>query len=143
MFTNPTITDFKGYFTRDFDYGTDPENNILDADLTKALNQTVMNINVGIFPTQQPYTYGFLLMMAHFLSENMLASSQGISGKYDFLLNNKSVGSVSVGITIPDQFLRNPIYAMYMRTNYGAQFIQFVFPLLQGTMFSVRGAVHP
>lgn len=65
MFINPSVTDFKTYFTRDFPYGT-ANNTVLDSDITKAIAEANFNFNSALFSTQSEYSMGFLYLTAHF-----------------------------------------------------------------------------
>lgn len=142
-FTNPSVSDFKLYFTRDFPYGTDPETNVLDTDISKALTLAGINFNQNLWATQETYNIGFLLLSAHYLVMDLRASSQGINGQFAFLEQSKSVGSVSQSFAIPQRVLDNPDWAMLMKTNYGAQFLQLIIPQLAGQIYSVVGSTRP
>lgn len=130
-FVNPTVADFQNYFTRDFPYGV-TDDTVMDSDIVRALNDASVNFNPCLFGYQNVYTTAYLLLAAHFLVMNLRASSQGISGKYTWLLNSKSAGSVSAGMTIPDRILENPELAMLSQTNYGAQYLFMILPQLAG-----------
>lgn len=138
-FNNPTVTDFKNYFTRDFPYGTDSNTSVLDSDISKALQLTFINFNPDLWPDQNSYSIGYNLLSAHYLVMNLRMSSQGINGQFAFLEQSKSVGSVSQGFAIPQRVLDNPDWAVLMKTNYGAQYLQLVLPQLSGQIFTVRG----
>lgn len=142
-YLNPTITDFKEYFTRDFPYGTDPETSVLDSDIGKAYGQVNFAINPALFSNQTDYTLGYLWLAAHWLVTDLRASSQGISGKYNWLESSKSVGSVSQGFTIPQRILDNPLFAMYSGTSYGAKYLQLLLPGLTGQVFIAPGRTLP
>lgn len=142
-FLNPSITDFKNYFVRDFPYGTDPQISILDADIGKAFGQTNFAINPGLFSNQESYTIGYLYLSAHWLCVDMQASSQGISGQYNWPVTSKSVGSVSESVTIPQRILDNPLFSMYSQTPYGAKYLQLLLPQLTGQMFIAWGRTKP
>lgn len=139
MYTNPTVADFQAYFNRDFPYGNADLTTVQDADINKALDQQQNIINQSLFWNQNVYTQGALLLAAHFLVLNLRASSQGIAGKFEWLQNAKSSGSISVGISIPDRLLENPEFAVLVSTTYGTQFLYIVLPLLTGQMYSVFG----
>lgn len=142
-YQNPSVADFKNYFSRDFPFGEDIETSVTDADITKAMTQTVVSINQGLFCNQPSYTIGFQLLTAHFLVLNLRSSSQGINGQYSFLESSKSVGSVSQSFSIPQRILDNPLWAMFMKTNYGAMYIEMIFPMLTGQVFTVMGTTLP
>lgn len=141
-YTNPSATDFKNYFVRDFPYGVDTTE-VMDSDITSALADANFNFNPALFANQSAYTLGFLLLAAHYLVLNLRASSQGISGQYSWLQTSKGVGSVNEGITIPQRILDNPEFAMLSKTNYGAKFLSFILPQLCGNIFSVQGGTRP
>lgn len=142
-YSNPTITDFKNYFNRDFPYGADIDTEVTDNDIAKAYGQTNFAINPGLFSNQENYTLGYLWLSAHWLVTDLRASSQGISGQYNWLEASKSVGSVSEGFTIPDRILKNPTFAMYSKTNYGSKYLQLLLPQLAGNMFIAYGRTTP
>lgn len=143
MFNDPTIAEFKTYFFRDFPYGTTAEDNVVDQDISNALQDAGFNFNPDFFQSQQNYTLGFLLLTAHFLVTNLRASSQGIAGQYSWLSSSKGVGSVSEGISIPERILANPELAMLSKTNYGAKFLFLILPQLTGQIFSICGGTQP
>jgi Protein of unknown function (DUF4054) len=142
-FINPSVADFKAFFTRDFPYGTDPNTSVLDSDIAKAMTFTNVNMNQGLFGYQASYNIGYFLLTAHYLVMNLRASSQGINGQFNFLENSKGVGSVSQAFAIPQRILDNPDWAILCKTNYGAQFIQLILPQLAGNIFSVHGSTRP
>lgn len=139
-FTNPAVQDFKNFFTRDFPYGTDPNVAILDDDIAKAFTFANPNINPALFGDQGSYTTAYLLLSAHYLVMNIRSSSQGISGQFSFLQQSKSVASVAESFAIPQRILDNPALAIFCKTNYGAQYVQFILPQLTGQIFNVCGA---
>ncbi len=142
-YQNPSVADFKAYFTRDFPYGTDTETSVLDADIAKAFGQTNVNINPGLFADQGSYTIAYLLLAAHWLVWDLRASSQGINGQFSFLEQSKSVGSVSQSFAIPERIQADPYMAMLMKTNYGAKYIQLLLPQLAGQMYITHGSTRP
>lgn len=137
-YVNPSISDFKAFFNRDFMYGTDLTT-VMDGDIGKAQIQAQNTVNPNLFNNQSLYTNGLQLLSAHFLVQNLRASSQGIAGKFDWATNSKSVGSVSASFSIPQRILDNPEFSIYAATVYGVQYLAMVIPLLTGQMFSVAG----
>ena len=142
-FSNPSVQDFKDFFNRDFPYGDDPNNFVLDSDIAKAFQFTNVNMNQSLFGDQGSYTVGYMLLSAHYLVTNLRASSQGMNGQYNFLQNSKSVSAISEAFSIPQRILDNPDWAMLCKTNYGAQFIQLVLPQMGGQMWIAYGSTRP
>lgn len=143
-YTNPSIAEYKTYFYRDFPFGTDPEDNVTDADVAKAFTMAnCFGINQELFDDQGCYTTGYMLLSAHFMVLNLRSSSQGINGKWSWLEQSKSVGSVSQSFAIPQRILDNPAWAALMSTNYGAQLMGLLLPQLVAPGFVVCGSTRP
>ena len=143
MYTDPDEQDFKNYFVRDFPYGIDSAKNILDQDIINALSDAKANLNTGLCGTQEVYTLFYLLLAAHFLVLSIQASSQGISGSFEWPASSKSVGSVSEGLSIPQRILDNPEFSYYTKTPYGAKYLMMVLPQLSGQIYAVYGGTQP
>lgn len=143
MFLNPTITEFKNYFTRDFPYGTDPTTSVIDQDIAKAYGQTNININQDNWANQGQYTIGYLFLSAHWLVIDLRMASQGINGQYSWIETSKSVQGVAQGFGIPQRILDNPEFAMLAKTNYGAKYLMLVLPQLSGQIFTAYGRTLP
>lgn len=143
MFNAPTIADFKARFYRDFPYGTDMNVAVLDQDILIAFNSCDNTINQGLYVNQSNYSENYLLLSAHFLVLNLRSSSQGLNGQYNWTQNSKSVQGVSEAFSIPQQVLDNPNYMAYTKTNYGAMFLNNLWPQLAGQMFTVFGRTNP
>lgn len=141
-YSNPSIADFKGYFNRDFPYGNTFEQ-VMDDDITKGLADAGTFINQTLFSSQSNYTVAYLLLAAHNLVLNLRASSQGITGQYNFLQNSKGAASVSESFAIPQRILDDPMFSMLTKTNYGAKYLFQILPLLSGQMFVVAGRTLP
>jgi hypothetical protein len=139
----PTIEDFKAYFFRDFPYGTDPSTSVIDQDISNAYLSAAAAMNQKLFQDQQSFNVGWLLLSAHYMVMNLRASSQGVSGQFGWLQASKGVGSVNEGFSIPQRILDNPEFSYLTKTNYGAQYLMMILPLLTGQMFSVCGRTLP
>ena len=144
-YTQPAVTDFKSRFDRDFGYAADQSDMTLvrDKDINTAFGQTVANFNAGLFPSQALYTEAFLLLSAHYLCMNLLASSQGLAGSAQWLTNSKAVGNVSEGFAIPERIMRSPFLSIYSRTLYGMNYLSIIAPLLVGNVGLVCGDTTP
>ena len=142
MFNNPTVTEFKTYFFRDFPYGSTLDT-VTDQDISNALQDAAINFNSDFWADQNAYTTGFLLLSAHMMVMALRASTQGIAGQYNWLDASKSVGSVSESFSIPQRILDNPEFAMLTKTTYGAKFLFLVLPQLCGNIFVSFGRTLP
>lgn len=143
VFLNPTIDEFKAYWSRDFPYSNNPAEGVTDNDINKAFSQTNVNINPALFANQGQYQIGYLLLAAHYLVTDLRMASQGLNGQYNWAEQSKSVGSVSQSFAIPPKILENPYFAMLARTNYGAKYLELLMPQLAGAMFPVFGRTLP
>lgn len=137
-----TVAEFKAWFYRDFPYSND-ETGIQDTDILKAFAEASMNFNESLFSTDDEKKLGFLYLAAHYLVIDIQNSSQGINGKYEGIMSSKSVGSVSVGYTIPDWVMASPIYSLLSQSKYGMKYLSLIIPLLIGNVGVVKGATHP
>lgn len=137
----PTVADFKERFDRDFQFASDQTDltKVRDIDVTRAFTSAGANFNVGLFPNQAIYSEAFLLLSAHYLCVNILASTQGLGGQATWLTNSKAVGSVSEGISVPDRILRSPTLSIYSRTMYGMTYLSIIAPLLVGNVVCIEG----
>lgn len=143
-YTNPNVQDFKDYFYRDFPYGTDLNNNVVDADIAKAMFQASITINQSLFPVgQEQYNIGYYNLSANIMCQNFAQSSQGIGSQNDWMVNAKAVGNVSSSYTIPQEILDNPLYSFYTQNRYGLAYLMMVWPYLKGVSFVVRGRTLP
>ena len=144
-----TVSEFKEWFYRDFPYSSDESgesgelDGVTDQDILKAFAEASMNFNPSLFPTIQDQKLGFLYLAAHYLVIDIQNSSQGLNGRYEGIMSNKSVGSVSVGYTIPDWVMGSPIYSLLSQSKYGMKYLSLIIPQLIGNIGVVKGATHP
>lgn len=144
--TQPTVSEFKAFFNRDFNYApdSDPTNldYIGDSDISKAISEALINFNTTLFGENDEKTIVFMYLAAYYLVENIKASSQGIGSQFNFPITSKSVGSVSAGYQIPDRILKNPQFAMYASNAYGVRYIQYAEPWTIGNIRTVAGQTN-
>lgn len=139
-----TVAEFKTWFSRDFPYSEDGDlTGVTTHDIQKAFAEAWMNFNSSFFETEDDKKLGFLYLSAHYLVIDLQNSSQGINGKYEGLMTNKSVGSVSVGYTIPNWVTDHPIYSLLSQTKYGLKYLSLIIPMLVGNVVAVKGITHP
>lgn len=142
-YTNPTVTDFKSYFDRDFPFGQTIEQ-VRDVDVQRAIDAvTDDNFNPSLFGSQASYTLGYLLLAAHLMVMSLRASSQGIAGQFSWLVASKNVGNVAESFNIPTRILENPNLAILSKTTYGARYLFQILPFLTGNAKSICGGTHP
>lgn len=143
MFQNPSIQDFKNYFSRDFPYGIDPELNIVDQDIANAF-MFCYDINQNLFSTQENYTLGFLLLAAHNLVLSIRQSSQGLSSGFgNWNETSKGVGGINQSFSIPQPIIDNPSFSHFNTTLYGQRYFSLIYNATIGYMYSVEGQTKP
>ena len=142
-FANPTIDEFKSYWTRDFPYNADPKEGVTDSDIAKAFSQTNFSINQNLFDDQGNYTTAYMLLAAHYLVIDIRMAMRGLNSTYTWATTNKSVGSVSESYAIPSQFMDSPFLMMLSQTDYGAKYLSLILPLMSGNVLLVPGATLP
>lgn len=144
-YSNPSIADFKGYFTRDFPYSADPADGVTDQDIANAMQRTNITINQTLFPDGQAnFTIGYYYLTAHFLVTAIQVSGQGLFGKGTAgVEQSKSVGSVSQSFAIPQSFLENPFFAGLSKTAYGLEYFNMIYPYLVGKATYAHGRTLP
>ena len=127
-----TISEFKSYFARDFNFApADDQGNIdqyiVDADITKAITESVLNFNDGLF--NDPATI-FMYLVAYTLVVNLQNSAKGISSQAKFPINSNSVGGVSISFAIPERYAKDAFIQQYTKNGYGMKYLELVLPYL-------------
>ena len=130
-----TISDFKTYFARDFNFApADDQGNIdqyiVDADITKAIAEAQVNFNDSLFSDNLGII--FIYLVAFHLVANLQNSSKGISSQSKFPISSTSVGGVSISFQIPARYANDPIVQQYAQNGYGKKYIEFALPYLVG-----------
>ena len=141
MWNIPSISTFKTFFARDFNFASATDANdlsfICDSDIEKAFCEANAFFNPGlgygakVVPTDlyDPVTIAYLYLAAGFLVESIKNSTKGIASQFNFPVNNKSVGGVSVGYAVPEKWLKNPTVSMLSMNGYGLTFLRQSLPL--------------
>jgi len=142
-FTNPSVSDFKVYFVRDFSYGADAAINVMDSDITKGIDDASVFINTELFGEQDIYDVAFLNLAAHFMVMSLQASSQGVNGQFEWNHGSKGVGSISESFQVPQRIMENPQYAWLVKTHYGLKFLMMILPQLSGQIYTIAGSTRP
>lgn len=131
-----TITDWEKYTDSVMAY-------IADEDITKAIDEASFNINDALFDTQAHYSMSYLYMAAHYLCNDILASSQGINSQYNWIVTSKSVGNVSQSFGVPDSVQQDPYLAYFCTTRYGMKYLSLVLLQLRGNVAIAYGTTQP
>lgn len=144
-FAVPTVADFKSRFDRDFAFAKDQTDltKVRDVDVQRGLTQAGVSVNPALFDTQARYSEAALVLAAHFLCQNLLASSQGLQSAAQWLTSSKAVGNISEAFSIPDRIAKSPILSAYSKTQYGMQYLAMVTPYLVGNVQHAEGATLP
>lgn len=129
-----SVSDFKAYFARDFNYApADDQGNIdtyvVDADITRAINEASQNFNDSLFSDP---TIMFMYLVAYQLVVNLQNSAKGISSQAKFPINSTSVGGVSISFQIPDRYSKDAFLQQYTKNGYGMKYLELVLPYTVG-----------
>ncbi len=131
----PSVNDFKNYFVRDFNFApsTDAANldYIIDADVTRAIEEAQINFNHTLFDSGSINTI-FMYLVAFHLVSNLQNSSKGISSQSKFPISSNSVGDVSITFQIPDRYAKDAFIQSYTINGYGMKYLSLVLPYLVG-----------
>lgn len=146
MYTAPAVSVFKAYFTRDFSYAPDSDADnlayVTDADIEKAYDQAVANFNDSLFEDDITQMV-FLWLSAFYLVYDLQTSSHGISSQANFPISSKSVGNVSVGYTVPEQYAKDPFLSVFTGNGYGLKYLSYLVPRLRGNFQYAGGGTNP
>lgn len=137
-----TVLAFKAHFSRDFQYGTTPEQ-VMDSDITRAFSEARVNLNQSLFISDEEITLAYLYLTAHYLVHDLKTAASGAAGGADNPVSSRTVGNVSESYAIPLAFVDNPLFSFLAKTGYGQKFLSFVIPRLVGNIGSVEGATRP
>ncbi len=141
-FAPPTVADFEAYFDRGFPYGPGKES-IRPSDVQRALDAVPPVFNATIW-TDTEATQAYLFAAAHFLVLDIqtaggLGASEGLDSRGQGIIQQNSVGQVSVSYAIPEKIQNDPILNQFMQTGYGQRYLQMITPRLVGNMAVVSG----
>jgi len=125
------INDFKTYFARDFNYGTNLDQ-ILDSDIIKAINQANIFIHRGIIPDNYLVT-AFQYLTAHFLVINYRMSFNGVQSVGQQIVQSNSQG-VTESYAIAKDFTKSTVLNSYAKTDFGLFYLSIIKPLLIGNV---------
>ena len=137
-----TVAEFKTWFQRDFPFSNDASQGVTDADILKAFAEASFVFNKALFDESEQKT-AFLYIAAHYLVIDLKNSSMGLRGAFNGLMTNKSVGSVSVGYSMPNWILEHPLYSLIAQTPYGIKFLSLMVARCVGNFGVVKGATQP
>ena len=107
-----------------------------DSDILDAFTEARVNFNAGLFPNCEIALKVFLYLAAHYLTVDFM---NALGSNQIGIMTSKSVGSVSVGYSIPAWLLNNPTLSMYASTGYGVKYASLIKPYLTGNVFIVSG----
>lgn len=118
-------------------------NYVLDSDITKAFGEARVNFNQSLFGRDENITLAYLYLTAHYLIMDLQNALSGVESKGGFIVNSRSVGSVSEGYAIPEKYTKSPVYSYYAQTGYGLKYLSFLTNRAIGNVVSVAGATRP
>lgn len=141
-----TVQYFKEYFYRDFPYSVSQTDfsGIVNADIDKAMKEAALTYNPNLFDKgseEEKIAFGYLT--AHYLVIDIANSTSGLANKFKGYISNKSVGSVSVGYSLPSWITDSPILSLLAQTGYGAKYLALMMTNMVGNVAIAKGATQP
>jgi hypothetical protein len=134
----PSVSDFKTYFVRDFNFAPENDQNvdkyIVDADIIRAITESQASFNETLFGDNA--TIIFMYLVAYTLVVNIQNSSKGISSQAKFPISSNSVGDVSITFQIPDRYQKDALLQQYTKNGYGMKYLELALPYLVGVTSS-------
>lgn len=137
-----TIEEFKTFFSKDFEYGTE-QDQVSDADIAKAMTEASMNFNEGLFENDDQKKIIFSYLTAYYLVVDINnANTQGASNNGG-LLTYRQVRNVAESFKVPKWVEENPMFSQFAQNGYGLKYITMMYPYLIGRVGIVGGATLP
>lgn len=137
-----TIEEFKEYFPKDFDYGTE-DGQVSDAEIARAMAEAGMNYNEAILECCDSKKIIFAYLTAYYLVVDMNnANTQGASNNGG-LLTYRQVRNVAESFKVPKWIEENPMLSMFAQNGYGLKYVTMIYPYLIGNVGIVGGATLP
>ena len=148
-----TIAEFKAYFVRDFEYGTQPDSGspsttIMDSDIQKALDESELLFNTTLWPDDASQKPPFYQLTAHCMVRSIQAAGglsqigQGVGSTGTSPIASKGVGPASVSYALPDSVVSSPTLNQFLATSYGQKYLQMVMPRLVGNIAVSSGGTQ-
>lgn len=137
-----TIDEFKTFFAKDFDYGTEITQ-VSDVDISKAMVEAGMNFNEKLFDCVEEKKMIFSYLTAYYLVVDINnANTQGASNNGG-LVTYRQVRNVAESFKVPNWVSENPMLSQFAQNGYGLKYITMIYPYLIGNMGVVPGATLP
>ena len=109
-----TTSDFKAFFTRDFDFGNcgDPSK-VSDQDIERAMDEASMNFNADVLPDDKTRRIIFSYLTAYYLKIDVdNASSNGASSNVG-ILTYRQARNVAESFKVPKWIEENPVFSQF------------------------------
>lgn len=118
-------------------------NYVLDADITRAFDETKINFNQSLFGTDEQIQLGYLYLTAHYMVMDLQAAQEGLNSSGKFMVASRSVGSVSESYSVPQRYLDDPYLSYFTQTRYGQKYLSLLQAAVVGNVVSVGGGTRP
>lgn len=137
-----TIEEFKQFFSKDFEYGTE-QDQVSDAEIARAMTEAKMNFNEGMFQDDDEKKLIFSYLTAYYLVVDINnANTQGASNNGG-LLTYRQVRNVAESFKVPKWVEESPMFSQFSQNGYGLKYLTMIYPYLIGNVGIVGGATLP
>ncbi|MEI6810262.1 MAG: hypothetical protein WCN95_16205 [bacterium] len=141
--TQPTASEFKTFFARDFNFApsNDPNNldYVTDVDVQRALDTARINFNPALFGENAQITTVFMYLSGFFLVKAIQVSAKGLSSQSKFPISSQSCGGVNVSYQIPDRYSKDEYLSQFTDNGYGMLYLSMALPMLVGNVANIGG----
>lgn len=137
-----TIEEFKQFFSKDFEYGTE-QDQVSDAEIARAMTEAKMNFNEDMFQDDDEKKLIFSYLTAYYLVVDINnANTQGASNNGG-LLTYRQVRNVAESFKVPKWVEESPMFSQFSQNGYGLKYLTMIYPYLIGNVGIVGGATLP
>jgi len=113
---------------------------VLDADITKAINEAEASFNKELFPECNEAKLAMFYLTAYYLVLDMKNAMSGLaSNGYAGFVASKSVGNVSESYGLPSWIQTCPALSLYLDNGYGKKYLTYLLPRITGYIYLAQG----
>lgn len=116
----------------------------LDSDLERAIVQAGGSFNPRLFADDPGVgRMCLLLLTAHYVLQDYSMVNGASNSTSPGIISGKSVGGVSASYTLPEAYLKNPLFSQLAQTPFGLKYLGYITTRAVGNTVVCKGATNP